>query len=175
MIKHLCTACKQSLKLTEHSLQEEEVYCFEQPSAAQELLRRYEKKRFKHLEEVIVSFMIVKFVSMQWKMPTLITAGVKEEVSFFSSNHLNRLLAKTFAKRLHLPYEDLLQYTVSDQVHDEKGNLLGGVKRKRGSQEENILIIQDTMNPLTKTYKRLFTEAKLLTFLSEAFNQNCAT
>lgn len=171
LLKPLCKKCISSLTLSYHSKEEEKIYCFEQASAAKELLKRYEKTHFKNLGQLIISLMVLKFVNMGWEMPDLVISGVKEEVFLYKPSPLNHLLAQGFAKNLGLPYRDLLKYTLSDKVYDKEGCLQGHVilkKRSSDIKDKNILIIQDEMKAITKNYETLFPKYRLFTFLSEA-------
>lgn len=168
-LKHLCEKCITSLKLSYHMPEEREVYCFEQVSSAKALLKRYESTQYKKLGQLILSFMVVKFVNMGWEMPDVVISGVKEEASFYKSNDLNCNLAKAFAKSLNLSYDNVFKYTLSDRVYDEKGSLEGEVRLTSKSflEGKKILIIQDEITSLSKTYRELLPEALILTFLSE--------
>ena len=170
-IKHLCEKCINSLTLAYHLPEEKEVYCFEQVSSAKELLKRYEKTQFKNLGKLILSLMVVKFVNQGWEIPDLIISGVKEEASLYRSSSFNRLLAKAFANSLGVAYRDLLTYALSDRVYNEQGQLEGYVGVK-GSEYigKKILIIQDEMTVISKTYTKIFPNSYVLTFLSNSIS-----
>lgn len=175
ILKPLCSKCVKSLQLAYHSKEEREVYCFEQESAAKELLKRYETKQFKKLEQLIISLMVVKFVNMGWEIPDFILPGVKEEVSFKRANAVNRALAKAFAKALDVPYSDLLRYKVSDEVYDEKGDLKGSLELLQDNsffKNKKILIIQDQMSSIVEKYSTFIPNLYFITLLSQSIKLN---
>jgi hypothetical protein len=154
---YLCLSCQTSVKLTEHLPHLQDIYCFDECIAADVLLKHYKKNFSLHLRELLVSWMIMVFLKMDFVMPDYIVPAVIEEVAFLKRNHTNKTLAASFAKMLNLPLLDLFEYRLEDEVYNEKGELLGQLhlKSSKSLQDKTLLIIQDASSDYLEYVKLL--------------------
>ena len=142
---YLCKACQTSVELTDALFYLQDVYCFDECDAITILLSQYKKSFSPNLRALLVSWMMVQFLKMDWDMPDYIAAAAAEEVTLLKRNPTNKTLARSFAKMLGKPLLDLFGYRLQDGVYDDKGDLLGSLYLKpcKSLQGKTLLIIQD--------------------------------
>jgi len=142
---YLCKACQTCIKLTDKPSYLQDVYCFDECVPIHVLLSQYKKSFSPNLRELLVSWMMVQFLKMDWDMPDYIVPAPAKEVVLLKRNHTNKTLARSFAKMLGKPVLDLFEYKLQDRVYDDQGDLLGSVYLKpcKGLEGKTLLIIED--------------------------------